>query len=481
MKKMIVLYILLFSANISLAKPDLAAISDVFINKNSGNLKTPGAIIAVVDDRKIAHFRTFGQRDLENNLPVEKSTLFRIGSLTKTFTATAIMILRDKGELKLDDPVERYIEELKDIDYPYPNSPRITIRHLVTHSSGLIRHPEPEDQSIQGLIREVVSPTSGSTFIKNSENIYWYPGFKYEYSNVAIALLGEVVSRIVKTPIDAFIQREILSPLDMHQTYWHESQLPQELRSYSYDMVKESWEKHSDWNLKGYAAAGSIYSNIEDLTKWMHLQFQTSPLSSSAILSPFTLEEMHNVQILDSTESNHRGTGVVWYTNTVNGYSQTGHNGATGGYMAYFGFDKTHKVGVIVLASNGQVDTTTYGQGLLAHIQTEIKKDVAKHFYPIAEKLIPYLQLKTQSEYHRIFDQSLFDYFGTDEQWVNVLLSLQSKYGMVEEIITIEGFNSYKANLKLKTSTGILSYTIFLSSSEKGKLSGIKVAGYQGK
>lgn len=190
MFKSLVLFLVFISQ--SFAAVDFTAIGTQYTDQHMGDLKTPGAVVAIVEKGQVVYHKTYGKRDLKNDLNVERETLFRIGSLTKTFTATAIVLLREKGLLKLDDAAELYVKELEQLRYPYANSPKVTIRHLMTHTSGLIRHPMPADQSIEGLIDALLNPEDGSAFISSA----WYPGYRYQYSNVGISLLGEIIARL---------------------------------------------------------------------------------------------------------------------------------------------------------------------------------------------------------------------------------------------------------------------------------------------
>ncbi|MGB0453704.1 MAG: serine hydrolase domain-containing protein, partial [Bacteriovoracaceae bacterium] len=220
------LFLILFTFSLNGYGLDYKEITKKYIDENQSKLIAPGSVVALVKDGRVEHFQTIGKRDVENSLPVERETVFRIGSLTKTFTATAIVQLREKGLLKLDDLVEDTIHELRALAYPYPDSPKITIRHLLTHSSGLIRHPMPLDQSVNGLIKELLNPALGTSFVEDGSGMSWYPGYAYLYSNVGITLLGEVVTRISGMDVSDYIKQEILAPLGMDNTYWHESEVP---------------------------------------------------------------------------------------------------------------------------------------------------------------------------------------------------------------------------------------------------------------
>src|SRR5206468_1995675 len=113
---------------------------DRLLTEYATQAHVPGAAWGVIVDSELAHTGTYGQRDVAAHAPVDADTVFRIASMTKSFTAMAVLRLRDEGKLSLDDPAERYVPEMKNLKYPTSDSPRITIRHLLSHSTGF-----PED------------------------------------------------------------------------------------------------------------------------------------------------------------------------------------------------------------------------------------------------------------------------------------------------------------------------------------------------
>ncbi|MGB0455017.1 MAG: serine hydrolase domain-containing protein, partial [Bacteriovoracaceae bacterium] len=242
---------------------------------------------------------------------------------------------------------------------------------------------------------------------------------------------------------------------------------------FPYDYKDNDWQKKADWDLKGYSAAGSIYSNIDDLAKWMNLQFQSHPRDLPRILSPFIINEMHRVQVVESSFDSKRGTGLVWYTKGVDNEKIVGHNGATGGYMAYFGFSKKEKFGVIVLSSNGRADTTGFGEGIIEAVLKELKKERLEDIKVVAEKLLPYLKLEMTEDFQDIFEQGLFDYAGSDEGWSQLLSSINTKHGLPESIQEIIPTANGRGIVKIKTTKGIISYKIVISLDNPEKLSGL--------
>ena len=204
----------------------------------------PGLAIAVVHGHETLWMRGFGFADRERQTPVQPSTIFRIASITKTFTATATMILRDEGKLRLDDPVVMYVPWFR-LRSSLPEEPAITIRHLLLHTSGIPReaafpywtdHVFPtREQIIETLpLQEATYP----------------PETRYKYSNLGIALLGEVVSSASGMPYEQFIQERLLDPLGMQR---HQRLLDRRAPT---ETGHRLWPAHARWHTHSQSPHG---------------------------------------------------------------------------------------------------------------------------------------------------------------------------------------------------------------------------------
>src|SRR5918993_648628 len=167
-------------------------------------LQPPGAVFGVIIDGELAFIKTAGVREKTNKAPVTPETVFRIASMTKSFTAMAILKLRDDGKLSLDDPAERYVPELKGLQYPTTDSPRITIRHLLSHSEGF---PEDNPWGDQQL---AVTDAQMSAMMRAGIPFSTAPGTAYEYSNYGFAILGRIVANVSRQSYDDYVTKNIL-------------------------------------------------------------------------------------------------------------------------------------------------------------------------------------------------------------------------------------------------------------------------------
>ena len=169
----------------------------------------PGMIWGVVIDGRLAHVKATGVSTRVGDLPVTADTVFRIASMTKSFTSLAVLKLRDEGKLSLDDPVSKSIPEFARIEMPTRDAEPIRVRHLLTHGAGF---PEDNPWGDQQL---GASEADLTAWLKKGIPFSTVPGSEYEYSNYGFALLGRIVSKASGTRYDEYVQTQILAPLKM--------------------------------------------------------------------------------------------------------------------------------------------------------------------------------------------------------------------------------------------------------------------------
>jgi CubicO group peptidase (beta-lactamase class C family) len=159
----------------------------------------PGAVWAIIIDGRVAHMGVAGYRDIATKSPVDSNSVFRIASMTKSFTAMAILKLRDDGKLSLDDPAEKWIPELARLKYPTSDAPKITVRHLMSHAEGFPEDNPWGDQQLSATDAEMTRMILSGIPFSNS------PGVAFEYSNYGFAMLGRIVTRASGVPYNRYI------------------------------------------------------------------------------------------------------------------------------------------------------------------------------------------------------------------------------------------------------------------------------------
>ncbi len=273
-----------------------AALSDAFpeidrlFAEFAKTAHVPGAAWGIVIDGKLAHSGAAGVRDVAANAPVDADTVFRIASMTKSFTAMSILKLRDEGKLSLDDPAERYVQELKGLRYPTTDSPRITIRHLLTHSEGF---PEDNPWGDQQLAK---SEEQFSRMLRGGIPFSTAPGTAYEYSNYGFAILGRIVSRVSGMPYDEYVARNILQPLGMTSTTLHPSKVPANRVAIGYRWEDDRWKEEPALPHGSFGAMGGMLTSIRDLSRYVGVLLDAWPPRDGAETGPVRRASLREMQ-----------------------------------------------------------------------------------------------------------------------------------------------------------------------------------------
>ena len=223
----------------------------------------PGMIYGVVIGGKLAHVRTFGVRSVENNAPVEETTRFRIASMSKAFTALAILSLRDQGKVDLDDLAEKHIPEMRSWRYPTSDSPRIRVRDLLHHVGGFVTDDPWGDR------QQPLPPAEFSRMI--AAGVPWSrpPQTQMEYSNFGYALLGRIVTNVSGMPYDRYIQRTIMRPLGMASSGYEFRDVPPGVRATGYRWEGERWVEEPTMAHGEFGAMGGVYVTAGDYARWL--------------------------------------------------------------------------------------------------------------------------------------------------------------------------------------------------------------------
>lgn len=328
--------------------PDVAAkikLFEVWTNAQMDYYNLPGLTVAIVYDQDVIYTNGFGYADVKNKTPMKPSTIFRIASITKTFTSTAILQLRDAGKLHLDDPVSKFLPWF-DIKHRFPDAPEITIRHLLTHTSGLPREaafPYWTDHKFPTL--EQIKET-----LPDQETIY--PSeTKWKYSNLGMALLGQIVVAASGEAYEAYIQKNILEPLGMMSTSVNLSKDHLKRLAVGYGRrLPNGKRKVMDFtDSKGLSPAANMSSTVEDMARFISLQFFDGKAGGAQILKSSTLKEMQRVHWLRPSWKS--GWGLGFSISRRGERTLVGHGGWVAGYRTQILFCPDEKIGVVVMSN----------------------------------------------------------------------------------------------------------------------------------
>jgi CubicO group peptidase (beta-lactamase class C family) len=295
--------------------------------------RLPALVGAVFQRGELVWSEAAGLANVEDERPVSVDDQFRVGSITKTFVAVAILQLRDEGALELDDPVERHVTEV-----PHTGA---TLRRLLAHASGLQREPA-------GNVWATLELPDRDAFLASlaeAEQVL-APGLAWHYSNLAFVLLGDVVGRLRGELPEEAIERTVLRPLGLERTSW----LP--LAPHAQGYLVEPWhdgvrrEHHVE--LGALASLGQLWSTAGDLARWGDFMSEPDP----AVLAADTAREMHALQAM-ADEKWHRGWGLGVALLRSGDRIFGGHGGAMPGFLASLTWDRETRTGAVVLTNSG--------------------------------------------------------------------------------------------------------------------------------
>jgi len=273
-------------SKLSAAFPEINRIMRAFTDQ----AKVPGIAYGIVIDGRLAHVGVVGLRDVKTGASVDTSTVFRIASMTKSFTAVAILQLRDQGAFSLDDPAERYVPELRNLRYPTGDSPKLTIRHLLSHSAGFPEDNPWGDQQLAATDDEL------SRMMKSGIPFSTSPGTAYEYSNYGFAILGRIVANVSKMSYARYVNERILQPLGMTSTTLEVRHVPADRLAHGYRRQDNAWLEEKQLPDGAFGSMGGVLTTVSDLGKWVGFMLDAWPARDGTERGPLRRSSLREMQ-----------------------------------------------------------------------------------------------------------------------------------------------------------------------------------------
>jgi CubicO group peptidase (beta-lactamase class C family) len=267
----------------------LPEIEKVFAN-TLARQKLPGLAFGVVIDGELVFGKGYGVRDVAATAPVDADTVFRIASMTKSFTALAILKLRDEGRLSLDDPASKYVPEMARLAPATADSPAITIRHLLTHSEGF---PEDNPWGDRQLAR---SDATLGRWIEGGIPFSNAPGVAFEYSNYGFAILGRIVARASGMRYRDYVDAHILRPLGMTATTWEAASVPPDRLARGYRADGDGWQEEPALADGSFGAMGGLFSSVRDLARYTSFFLSAWPPRDDPEAGPLRRSSVREMQ-----------------------------------------------------------------------------------------------------------------------------------------------------------------------------------------
>jgi CubicO group peptidase (beta-lactamase class C family) len=353
-----------------------------------------GSSFFFIRDNQVVAKELYGLANVELNRAVDEDTIYHWASITKTFTGIAIMQLKDRGLLKLDDPVIKYLPELKAVHNPYGDMGEITIRHLLTHSAGF-RNPtwtwRNDDKDWQPF-----EPQRWEQLVAMMPytEILFKPGSRYSYSNPGVIYLGRIIELLTNDDYEVYIDKNIFKPLEMHKSYFDAT--PYHLlkyRSHSYYIQDgKRTPGRFDANTGITVSNGGLNAPLPDMVKYVNFLLGDPKKQAvyDAVLKRSSLEEMWRPQLVagDFTQgkmNDKTAVGLAFFIDDIEGQQYVGHNGDQNGFKSFLSLClKTRTASLLVFNTETQ-STANHPRNLLS-TESKIAQSVLKLFQSLRSR-----------------------------------------------------------------------------------------------
>jgi CubicO group peptidase (beta-lactamase class C family) len=349
----------------------------------------PGAVFVVVKDGKVIHQSSFGVADIASKNPIiPDKTLFRLASMSKLVTATAVMQLVERGKLGLDDEIEKYIGfKLRN-----PFETKVTARHLLTHTSGL------DNRAIGTFTPEGCKMPSLYEHLKNfCPPVIVEPGTRFSYSNYGFGLLGLAVENLSGMSFESYIQKNILSPLGMNDTTFDQAHIDKSRLALGYFNFIGG-QQPVDYRLLNIPPAGAMIGTTTDFAKFMIMHLQNGQFDGKEILNIKTAKLMQKRHFQSHKDLN--GACIAFDEGTLNGMRVLSHNGNIPGYGSTMYLVPEKNIGFFAIFTNN----------LKQDVLAEIAYKFFDRFFPAPKKEFSYYRIKNFAKRAQHFTGTYFAY-----------------------------------------------------------------------
>lgn len=341
---------------------------------------SPGAAVLVAEKGQIIYQKAAGSANIELGVPLRTDHVFRIGSITKQFTAAAIMQLVEKGKLSLQDSLRKFIP-----DYPLLGDRQITIEHLLTHTSGIKSYTDMKDWDATTR-RKDFSPIELIDYFK-FQPIDFRPGDKYKYNNSGYILLGYIIEQVSGEAYGTYVANHFFKPLGMNHSYYGDvlPLIKNRVNGYSKNEVDGAIVNSEFLSMTQPYAAGSLLSTVEDLLIW------TKALHSGKVVSAESFKKMTTPHVLPNGTNTHYGYGLA--TGNFFGSPTVEHSGGINGFLSNLVYLPKEDVCLAILANCDCEPPSDLADDILALA-------TGKNRYPVAVKL----EKKIMEEYVGVYE-----------------------------------------------------------------------------
>lgn len=373
---------------------------DYLFKDYTGN--KPSASIIVIKNGKMQLAKSYGYADLESKIPATPKTNYRIASVTKQFTAMAIMMLVNQGKLS-------YETKLTEIFPEFPEyGENITIRQLITHRSGLVKYNRflKDGQTNQMLDKDVLKG------LLKTDSTYFKPNTKYAYSNTGYAVLAQVIEKITEISFAEYMQREIFQPLEMTNSTIFEADKKIENRAYGY-IMKDTLMTFKDQSLlSAIQGDGGIYSSVLDYYKWDKALYTNKLIPQAELDNAFFNYD-------ENGKSTETGYGYGWIVNYHNGIKILQHGGSSSGFGSHVIRIPSENISVAIFTNRNKrgKELQNKAKAIISHFTNSkfqmpfeivLEKEIDQNGIDSGIKL--YNQIKTDTINYSVSKEALFNF-----------------------------------------------------------------------
>jgi CubicO group peptidase (beta-lactamase class C family) len=295
----------------------------------------PGLAVLAARAEEVLFQRGYGSAELAHQSPVTVETKFRIGSVTKGFTAAAILHLQQAGKLSLDDALDKYLPD-------FPRGDEVTIAQLLNHTSGI--HSYTSDPE---FLQTVVQPIEADELIERiaAAPFDFDPGTDYRYNNSAYFIAGELIARCSGVSYDQYLQQHIWTPLEMEHSGVHRATQILAEEAYGYSWEGEAYRKALNWDMSHAGGAGALYSTVGDLHRW------TRGFFGGRVIAPELVERAVTANVLRPGQADEKDTGYGfgWVVDEHRGLPRYSHGGGLQGFSSHLAYYPDQSLTVVVL------------------------------------------------------------------------------------------------------------------------------------
>ena len=436
----------------------------------------PGAVFGIIIDGKLAWVKSAGVANVKTRTPVTSDSVFRIASMTKSFTAMAILKLRDEGRLSLDDPVLKYVPALADLPYPTKDSPSLTIRHLLTHSEGF-----PEDNP-WGDRQLAQSDDAIKAFMRAGIPFSNAPGVAFEYSNFGFAILGQIVASASGKPYPDYIREQILAPLGMQASTFEETQVPRDRVAPGYRWEDNVWKAEPILAHGSFGSMGGLWTSANDLSRYVAFLMSAFPPRDEAEQGPIRRSSAREMQQASRWQPAFAGRsavdGPLQFSVGTYGYGLgvtqdcrfahiVAHGGGLPGYGSLMRWWPEYGVGMIAMSN------LTYGGfgGLFTDAASALYRTGAMQPRDVQPSQVLLAAQKDVSQLVIKWDDALASRIAADNLFLDENASrraaqireLNAKHGVCTPATTIDAENALRGRWRMPCERGWLDVNITLA------------------